>query len=785
MMRGTYSITKQFGCFTVLSVLLMIVVVGQAEAGPSYTTTMSFYQGFDLEEGTVDKGIKQLLEEGTGSPDVIRLVFVLEDVEPEEVYYRFEPSVDFQIGYDEEHDFFGFLPHDFTVVAIMENSAFESIDTINLNALDFSYDPTEIRFDPDYTLIALTADDHFFKLGNFSKSGSTVGFDWERIEANAAVPEPSTLILISVGIIGIGLIVKRKRKKHFLVSFLIVFAFTLTLNIPHSLAWNGFTESIADYAENNYTNGGSCPSDYGISCAGFVKKVLRDVTGIEPDSGWVPEGWDGKPGYPEPLQRVYEAQQVYWPNVTRGDIVTNTYSDTGHIAIVSEKTNSGILLTHCTTYGNNGIYRILVRHSESGGWMRNGTEKFWRIGTPKGSVKIVEEIVKFPLGGVDLNAYCRQRGYAGVHLGNPNDAGSWKCLNSSCGWSGYDSSSNGMSVTQACREQYGDRYAWAEAGNWGDAYSWGCYTKRSFYVNVWFFRKRITYTKRLGGVNMRGFCQKPRSRGSLSVNGQRLSVSTKYRDVIHNPNDAGSWRCSGKSVYQCSNSQAGISVTDACREQKRNSNAYALALNWNDAFSWQCYVDKVVTKTVFQSVSTSASTTAFSVTVNKSGTGSGTVEAKDIACGPDCNGGEYPIGSFVDLKAIPAAGSMFAGWQVNGQPANRAIPVSSSPVTMTAKFDKKPETTPVVTGVSPNPMPRKSDWSRQWMTIYGRNFQPGAKLLFKIVGTQYVYPDRVPNYISSTELRYYISVGPNVYDWTVEVINPDRKISNAYGFQVR
>jgi hypothetical protein len=69
--------------------------------------------------------------------------------------------------------------------------------------------------------------------------------------------------------------------------------------------------------------------------------------------------------------------------------------------------------------------------------------------------------------------------------------------------------------------------------------------------------------------------------------------------------------------------------------------------------------------------------------------------------------------------------------------------------------------------------------------VYGRNFQPGAKLLFKIVGTSYVYPDRSPTFVSSTELRYYIGVGPNIYDWTVEVINPDGRNSNAYGFQVR
>lgn len=92
---------------------------------------------------------------------------------------------------------------------------------------------------------------------------------------------------------------------------------------------------------------------------------------------------------------------------------------------------------------------------------------------------------------------------------------------------------------------------------------------------------------------------------------------------------------------------------------------------------------------------------------------------------------------------------------------------------------------PVISGVSPNPFPRAVNWERRIITISGANFQPGAKLLFKIVGTSYTYPDRVPTVVNSSTLTYNISVGPTQYTWTVQVINPDGKTSNVYTFLVR
>lgn len=200
-----------------ISLVLLIGLAVQTNAGSSYTASLSFFQGFDLEEGTVNEGIREILEKGTESPDVIRLVFVMEDIEPEKVTYNFDPSTDFQIGYSAESDFYGVVPTDFTAFAVIENQAFESVQNPNINTLQLRYDPLEIRFeDPNYTIVVLTRDDNFFKIGNFSSDGSMLSFDYEKLQPETTpIPEPAMFILIVVGLLGmVGLRMRTNRNKR-------------------------------------------------------------------------------------------------------------------------------------------------------------------------------------------------------------------------------------------------------------------------------------------------------------------------------------------------------------------------------------------------------------------------------------------------------------------------------------------------------------------------------------------------------------------------------------------
>lgn len=785
-----------------VSALLIVTNTEQANAGPSYTASLSFFEGFDLETGMVDEGIQKLIDQGTESSDIIRLVFVAKEVEPKQTTYEFKPEVDFQLGYNVEQGFFGLLPNDLVSVSILKNQSFESVVAPNIFSLDLMYDPVEIQFDSDYTLIVWTKDDHFFKLGNFSLSGSIVSFDYALFEPDTKpIPEPSMLILLGIGVLGISVVARKKGVSLRKSMLFLLFAVTV------------FTYATEAYAMKKSRTGFVYPvnADYiPVAQGGYIGWLdvnvgLRDL-GSPPYHLAVDfKVGTGTPVYAIADGTIAEARHQYVANANQGGVLiirhktsdgTDFTATYGHIALAKTQgdVKAGDLIgtiTDCWVRYQDG--RVL-NHPHLHFSIRPGSGIEWTAYTSNPSVKYGFENPleflenRFPrnlidwkennLGGVDLDAYCKQRGYAGVHLGNPSDPGSWSCKTTTCGWTGYDNSSSGVSVNYACREQY-PQYSnvWAEAQDWGNAYSWKCYTDQFSWADLKWWKREI------GGVNFRQFCQKERWNG-VGIENRWIPQATRYASVTRRDNDAGSWRCTGKSVHTCTSNQTGISVNQACREQKNNSAAYSRATNSQSAYSWQCFVKVPVYSTSFALASASETMTRYLVNVSKAGTGGGTITAQDINCGADCQGGEYDIGSFVDLKAIPDAASDFAGWLINGSSAKGAIPIDSNPI-VTAVFNKKPPTRPTITGFSPNPVPRKLDWSRQWVTIYGSNFQPGAKLLFKIPGTEFVYPDRESTYISSTQLRYYISVGPNIYDWTVEVINPDGQRSNAYGFQVR
>jgi hypothetical protein len=76
-----------------------------------------------------------------------------------------------------------------------------------------------------------------------------------------------------------------------------------------------------------------------------------------------------------------------------------------------------------------------------------------------------------------------------------------------------------------------------------------------------------------------------------------------------------------------------------------------------------------------------------SLTVEKSGTGDGTVTGSGIDCGPDCIE-VYQEGVVVFLKAEPDADSVFDGWLVDGNPPQGRIEMTKD-MNVIAIFNKK------------------------------------------------------------------------------------------------
>jgi uncharacterized repeat protein (TIGR01451 family) len=77
------------------------------------------------------------------------------------------------------------------------------------------------------------------------------------------------------------------------------------------------------------------------------------------------------------------------------------------------------------------------------------------------------------------------------------------------------------------------------------------------------------------------------------------------------------------------------------------------------------------------------------LTVSRSGSGSGRITATDIDCGADCTG-SYVHGTTVDLTATPDTGSAFAGWSGDCSSVLNAFPLTmDADKSCTAAFEPK------------------------------------------------------------------------------------------------
>lgn len=85
--------------------------------------------------------------------------------------------------------------------------------------------------------------------------------------------------------------------------------------------------------------------------------------------------------------------------------------------------------------------------------------------------------------------------------------------------------------------------------------------------------------------------------------------------------------------------------------------------------------------------------------------------------------------------------------------------------------------TPAITSLDPTEMPGLPLPQTQLLTIHGTGFTSDSELEFFDGFTS--YPNRVPTYVSATELRYYIKVGNQSANWIVKVINDDKESAPA------
>jgi hypothetical protein len=126
----------------------------------------------------------------------------------------------------------------------------------------------------------------------------------------------------------------------------------------------------------------------------------------------------------------------------------------------------------------------------------------------------------------------------------------------------------------------------------------------------------------------------------------------------------------------------------------------------------------------------------YSLTLNKTGSGTGTITGTEIDCGTTCSG-SYPRGTVIELTADPDAGSSFAGWSGGGCEGTAPCRVVlDAATTVTARFDKV-YTIKTIAGnngtITPDGPGSLNQASDRTVTIGVLTVTPGSSLKFRII----------------------------------------------------
>lgn len=192
-----------------VSILLLagLASANPVAASPSFTTTNSFFQGFDIATAAKE-----------GDPARVRLLFgaagqgELVPAPGWDESFTFSTVVDFSFGYEiGAQQPITVVPDNIAGMAVLKGMAFETVDTGILDDVKLTNPPFTVSIDEHDTVLIVTTDCTVFKVGNVVQQPdvTTLSFTYQQLTAYEA-PEPATLLLLGLGLLGLLRFLTRK-----------------------------------------------------------------------------------------------------------------------------------------------------------------------------------------------------------------------------------------------------------------------------------------------------------------------------------------------------------------------------------------------------------------------------------------------------------------------------------------------------------------------------------------------------------------------------------------------